>query len=293
MKLRLSASLLLAGACSTLPLAHAADEITLPSTQIESTSEQDGSLSVGYQGKPSSSTTKMGLTDKETPQAITTITRAQMDDFKIDGIKDALRSAPSVTVEQTETDRTQFTSRGFEIGTFEYDGMGMPFAQTTLIGDQDMAEYEQVDVLHGANGLMSGTGNPSATVNFVRKRPTDTFQAQVGTSVGSWDNRRIDADVSGPLTPTGNVRGRFIYAHDKGNSWLDRYSHEKNVAAGLLAFDLSDADTLTVGFSQHNSDSNGSTWGNLPLVDSDDNLIHYGSRSSSVAIIRSPVPTRS
>lgn len=282
MKPRLSASLLFAGACSALPLAHAADEITLPTTQIESTSEQDGSLSRGYQGKPSSSTTKMGLTDKETPQAITTITRAQMDDFKINGIKDALRSAPSVTVEQTETDRTQFTSRGFEIGTFEYDGMGMPFAQTTLIGDQDMAEYEQIDVLHGANGLMSGTGNPSATVNFVRKRPTDTFQAQVGTSLGSWDNRRIDADVSGPLTPTGNVRGRFIYAHDTGNSWLDRYSHEKNVAAGLLAFDLSDADTLTVGFSQHNSDSNGSTWGNLPLVDSDDNLIHYGSRSSSV-----------
>ncbi|SEJ96413.1 TonB-dependent siderophore receptor [Pseudomonas sp. NFR16] len=282
MKRHFPVSLLLVGACSALPVAHAADDLTLPATQIESSSDTDDDMSVGYEGKASSSTTKLGLTDKQTPQAVTTITRQALDDFKINGVKDALRSAPSVTVEQTETDRTEFTSRGFDINTFEYDGMGMPFVGTVLVGEQDLAEYEQIDVLHGANGLMSGAGNPSATVNFVRKRPTKDFQAQIQTSVGSWDNRRIDVDVAGPLTDTGNVRGRFIYSHDKGNSWMDRYSHERNVAAGLLAFDVSDADTVTVGFSQHNSDSNGSTWGNLPLVDAAGNAIHYSSRSSSI-----------
>jgi outer membrane receptor for ferric coprogen and ferric-rhodotorulic acid len=279
----LPARLLLVGACSSLPLAYAAaDEVTLPSTEIQSSAASVDAPSQGYQGVTATSTTRLGLTDRETPQAVTTVTREQIDDYKMNSIKDALRAAPSVTVEQIETDRTEFTSRGFTINTFEYDGMGMPFAGDLLIGDQDLAEYEQVDVLHGANGLMSGTGNPSATVNFVRKRPTDTFQAKIGASVGAWDNRRVDADVSGPLTDSGNVRGRFIYAHDKGNSYLDRYSHELNVAAGLLDFDLTDADTLTVGFSQHNSDSNGSTWGNLPLTDTDGNAIHYSSRSSNV-----------
>ncbi|WP_232430928.1 TonB-dependent siderophore receptor [Pseudomonas massiliensis] len=284
MKARLPATLLLAGACSALPLAHADEVVNLPTTQVSGsvTSDEDDGITKEYQGKPATSTTKLGLKKKELPQAITTITRKQMDDFKINGIKDALRSAPSVTVEQSETDRTEFTSRGFDISSFEYDGMTMPFSQFTLIGDIDMAEYEQIDVLHGANGLMSGTGNPSASVNFIRKRPTETFQARIDSSVGSWDSRRIDVDVSGPLTESGNVRGRFIYAHDKGNSWMDRYSHEKNVAAGLLAFDLSDRDTLTVGFSQHNSDSNGSTWGNLPLVDDSGNLLHYSSRSANV-----------
>lgn len=282
MKPRLRASLLLAGACSAMSLAHAAGDLTLPATQIESTSASTDDQSVGYQVKPSSSTTKLGLTDKETPQAVTTINRQALDDFRMTGIRDALRTAPSVTVEQTETDRTEFTSRGFDINSFEYDGMGMPFVGTTLVGEQDLAEYEQIDVLHGANGLMSGAGNPSATVNFVRKRPTQTFQAQIDTSVGSWDSRRINVDVSGPLTDTGNVRGRFIYAHDKGNSWMDRYSHERNIAAGLLAFDVTDSDTLTVGFSQHNSDANGSSWGNLPLVDTDGNALHYSSRSSAI-----------
>ncbi|WP_243245937.1 TonB-dependent siderophore receptor [Pseudomonas maioricensis] len=259
-----------------------ANEMNLPATQIQSRSTQDSLQSVGYQGKPVSSTTRLDLSDKETPQAVTVVTREQMDDFQLNSVKEALRSAPSVTVEQFETDRTAFTSRGFTIDNFEYDGMGMPFSGGVLLGDQDMTEFEQIDVLHGANGLMSGAGNPSATVNFVRKRPTDTFQAKIDASAGSWDNRRLGLDVSGPLTDSGNVRGRFITAHDKGNSYLDQYSHEVNVAAGLLAFDLSDADTLTVGFSQQDSYSNGSTWGALPIADFAGNRIHYSSRSSSI-----------
>lgn len=282
MKHLLPASLLLAGACSAMPLVHAAEDLTLPATQIDGSSELVDGQSMGYKSNPASSTTRLGLTDMQTPQAVTTITRQALDDFRITGIKDALRSAPSMTVEQTETDRTEFTSRGFDINNFQYDGVGMPFVGTVLVGDQDLAEFEQIDVLHGANGLMSGAGNPSATVNFVRKRPTETFQAQIDTSVRSWDGRRVEVDLSGPLTDNGKVRGRFIYSHDKDNSWMDRYSHERNVAAGLLAFDMSDADTVTVGFSQHDSDSNGSTWGNLPLVDNEGNAIHYGSRSSSI-----------
>ncbi|MFH7473775.1 TonB-dependent siderophore receptor, partial [Pseudomonas syringae pv. tagetis] len=81
-----------------------------------------------------------------------------------------------------------------------------------------------VDILHGANGLMTGSGNPSATVIFVRKRPTYETQAKIDLSAGSCDKRRVDIDLSGPLTETGNDRGRLIYANEVGNSYLDRYS---------------------------------------------------------------------
>jgi outer membrane receptor for ferric coprogen and ferric-rhodotorulic acid len=93
-----SATLLLASAVSSVSLAQAADEMTLPATQIQDVAAQDDAQSVGYVGRPSSSTTKLGLTNKETPQAITTITRDQINDYKMNSVKDALRSAPSVTV---------------------------------------------------------------------------------------------------------------------------------------------------------------------------------------------------
>ena len=220
--------------------------VDLPATTVNAADTEEDSPE-GYQGKPSATTTRLNLTAQETPQGVTSIKREQLDDFKLNSIRDVLDSTPGVNVQKIETDRTYFTARGFDITNFQYDGMGMPLNGGLLVGDIDMAPYEQVDILHGANGLMSGTGNPSATVNFVRKRPTADTQATVSVSAGSWDKRRVDLDVSGPLTDSGNVRGRFIYASDTGNSYLDRYSREKNILSGLLAFDLTDSDTLTVG----------------------------------------------
>ena len=261
-----------------------ADEYTLnlPSTSVTGTADSEDAPP-GYQAKPAATTTRLNLTAGQTPQGITSIKREQLDDFKLNSIRDVLDSTPGVNVQKVETDRTYFTARGFDITNFQYDGMGMGLTGGVLVGDIDTAPYEQVDVLHGANGLMTGTGNPSATVNFIRKRPTYEPEAKVSVSAGSWDKRRVDLDVSGPLTDAGNVRGRVIYANEVGNSYLDRYSREKNIFSGMLAFDLSDDDTLTVGYEDQKSNANGASWGSLPLTDSSGNALHYSSTSANIA----------
>ena len=173
--------------------------LNLPSTSITSTADSEESPP-GYQARPNASTTRLNLTARQTPQGVTSIKREQLDDFKLNSIRDVLDSTPGVNVQKVETDRTYFTARGFDITNFQYDGMGMPLNGGVLVGDIDTAPYEQVDILHGANGLMTGSGNPSAAVNFIRKRPTYDPQAKVSLSTGSWDKRRVDLDVSGPLT---------------------------------------------------------------------------------------------
>ncbi|KQB53908.1 TonB-dependent receptor [Pseudomonas endophytica] len=260
----------------------AENTLDLPATAVNA-AESEGGSTEGYQSKPSATTTRLNLTAQQTPQGITSIKREQLDDFKLNSIRNVLDSTPGVNVQKIETDRTYFTARGFDITNFQYDGMGLPLNGGTLVGDIDMAPYEQVDILHGANGLMSGTGNPSATVNFIRKRPTYDPQANVSLSGGSWDKRRVDLDVSGPLSESGNVRGRLIYANETGNSYLDRYSREKNIFSGMLAFDLSDSDTLTVGYEDQKSNANGASWGALPLTDANGKAIHYHSKSSNIA----------
>ncbi|MCT6980900.1 TonB-dependent receptor plug domain-containing protein, partial [Salmonella enterica subsp. enterica serovar Oranienburg] len=87
-----------------------------------------------------------------------------------------------VNVERVETDRTYYSARGFDVTNFLVDGVGLPFANGQQEGDLDTALYQRVEVLRGANGLLSFTGNPSATINFVRKRPTADFQGSVGLS---------------------------------------------------------------------------------------------------------------
>ncbi|WPP02440.1 TonB-dependent siderophore receptor (plasmid) [Pseudomonas sp. HR96] len=270
---------------SILNQAHAEDNtLSLPATSINTTAvDQDEAPAAGYQGKPSSTTTRLNLTAQQTPQGVTEVKREQLDDFKLNSIRDVLTNTPGVNVQKVETDRTYFTARGFDITNFQYDGMGMPLTNGLLVGDYDMALYEQVDILHGANGLMTGNGNPSATVNFVRKRPTYDPQASVTVGGGSWDKRRVDIDVSGPLTDSGNVRGRLVYANETGNSYLDRYSREKNIFSGTLAFDLTENDILTVGYEDQKTDANGSSWGALPLVDGNGKSIHYSGRSSNIS----------
>ncbi|MGQ7960243.1 TonB-dependent siderophore receptor [Pseudomonas sp. SP16.1] len=271
----------IAAACSfNQALAAEQEQLELDAQTVVGSADESAVDS--YRSTPSSAATKLDLTPRQTPQSISTLTRAQLDDFHLDSVNDALKMATGIQVQEVETDRTYYTARGFDITNFQYDGIGIPFVYGNVEGDIDTAVFERVEVIRGANGLMSGTGNPSATINFVRKRPTATPQARIDLTGGSWDKRRIDADVSGALTAAGNIRGRAVYAHENKNSYLDRYSREKNVFHGVLEFDLSDSTLFSIGHTLQKSDSNSPLWGALPLNFSDGSKTDY-SRSTSTS----------
>ena len=181
-----------------------------------------------YITEEAQSATKLGLTIKETPQSISVVSRALMDDFSLDDINAVLESTPGVTVEQIETDRTYFKARGFEITNFLIDGLGTPQSSGSIQGTLDTAIYDRVEIVRGANGMMTGAGNPSATVNMVLKKPTYTTQAHASASYGSWNNKRVDIDVSTPINDEHAVRAVFT-KQDK-ESYLDRYETDKTVA---------------------------------------------------------------
>ena len=234
-----------------------------------------------YTVKKSSAATKLDLSLRETPQSVSVVTRAKMDDFRLQNVNDMLQSVTGVTVEKVETDRTYYTARGFDITNFQLDGVGIPFTFGNVNGDMDTAVYDRVEVVKGANGLMSSTGNPSATINFVRKRPTDQFRGQLGATVGSWNSHRIDADLSGPLTRSGNLRGRLVLVGQEKDSYLDRNSHEKGVFHGVLEADLSDATILTLGYTRQDNRAKGALWGALPLAFSDGSPTNYDRSTST------------
>jgi outer membrane receptor for ferric coprogen and ferric-rhodotorulic acid len=70
------------------------------------------------------------------------------------------------------------------------DGVGMPLSNSNVVGDIDTAMFERVEIIRGANGLTAGAGDPSATINMIRKRPTGETQGSVGLTVGSWNKTR-------------------------------------------------------------------------------------------------------
>lgn len=229
-----------------------------------------------YTVKSTAIATRLDTSLKETPQSISVITRQELDDFRILSVNDALSYATGIKVEQFETDRTEYTARGLNITSFQIDDLNSPISFSgTNYGDLDVAVYDRIEVLRGANGLIAGTGNPSATINFVRKRATKDFQAKVDVSAGTWDNRRLDADVSSALNADGSVRGRLVGAYQDRNSYLDRYRTERNVVYGVIEADLSDSTSVAIGHTYQKNDSSGNNFGSLPLLYTDGTKRHY------------------
>ncbi|APE32412.1 hypothetical protein BOX17_01340 [Halomonas aestuarii] len=234
-----------------------------------------------YRVPQTSTATRLDLTPRETPQSVSTVTRAQIEDFKLDTLNDVLETTPGVTVERVETDRTYYSSRGFEISNVQVDGLRLPMPYNNVHGDIDTAVHDRVEVVRGATGLMSGSGNPAATVNFIRKRPTATPQASVTGSLGGDDHRRLALDVSGPLDDEGRVRGRLVAAGQDSDSYLDRLHRERGVLYGVLEADLTDSTQLALGHTWQQNDTDSNMWGALPLYDSAGNPTDYDRSTSS------------
>jgi outer membrane receptor for ferric coprogen and ferric-rhodotorulic acid len=230
----------------------------------------------------SASATGLDLSLRETPQSLSVIDRQRIEDFALTNIADVLDQAVGVNVNRNETDRTDYTSRGFDVTNRQVDGIGVALQGGVQFGDLDTVLYDRVDIVRGANAIMTGVGNPSATINYLRKRPTEQFEANASAYAGSFDMWRVEGDVSAPLNSAGTIRARVIGAYEDRASYLD-YDHTKRgVAAALLAADLTPRLTTTIGYSRQDNRARGNIWGALPLVFSDDTRIPYA-RSASTA----------
>lgn len=262
---------------ANLSYAQDSEVQALQTIQVKATSaEQSSEQTKAYNVKNSSSATKLNIEAKETPQTINVVTRQQIEDFGFTSTRDVLKNTPGVTVSNQETERTSYMARGFEISNILTDGVGFPLSGYNYNNtNPDTYFYDRVEIVKGADSLTNAFGDPSATINNIRKRPTQEFQASGGVSYGSWDTQRYEADVSGSITSSGKVRGRIMGYEQTGDSYIDRYSSEKNGFAGIVEADLTDSTLLTVGYSQEQNKPNANNWGALPLLDANGKQISY------------------
>ncbi|MDR6358196.1 outer membrane receptor for ferric coprogen and ferric-rhodotorulic acid [Pseudomonas psychrotolerans] len=249
----------------------------LPTTVTEGTGS--------YTTKATSAATGLSLSPRETPQSVSVVSRQRIDDQNLVTVADILGNAPGIATLQLDSERTIFSSRGFSINDFQYDGISSYYKSNYAAGESelDSAIYDRIEIVRGATGLLTGAGQPSASVNLVRKRADSReFHGAAQVSAGSWDNYRSMLDLSGALTPEGNVRGRLVGAYQDKKAFFDRYSRESQVVYGVVDVDLTDATTLSLGASYQKSNAEGLTYGGVPLWYKDGSRTDF-SRSFTVA----------
>jgi len=204
---------------------------------------------------------------RETPQAVTVMTRKLMDDQNLNTIEEVMEKTPGITVYDSPMGGRYFYSRGFQmLGQYQYDGVPLDLGNNYVQADSfssDMALYDRVEILRGAAGMMKGSGGTVGSVNFVRKRGTDTPHTEVTLSGGTWDNYRGQVDTGGPLNDSGTIRGRAVVAEQDRQFFYDVGKRRDQVFYGALDFDLTPDTTLGLGMAYEDVDAT-PCWHGLP-----------------------------
>ncbi|WP_394560003.1 TonB-dependent siderophore receptor [Aquipseudomonas alcaligenes] len=276
------------GNYSLLPAPEAGSALQLDATSITGaglgeTTEDTGSYTTGS----TSTATGLPLSIRETPQSVSVITSQRMKDQNLTQLTDVVRQTPGLTLSQSGGnggDNSAIYSRGFAVENYQIDGLQLLDSNYgSPAQSNDMVLYDRVEVIRGATGLTNGVGTPGATLNMIRKRPTSEFKSSVSVTGGSWDYRRTEADVSGPLTESGNVRGRLVGAYQENDSYVDRLSERKQVLYGVIEADLTPDTLLTFGMDSQSDDYDGHARSGLPLFNSDGTRAKWDDSDSAAA----------
>jgi outer-membrane receptor for ferric coprogen and ferric-rhodotorulic acid len=211
-----------------------------------------------YTSSALSVASKMPQSMRDTPQSVSVITQERMRDQNITDFNSLMNQATGVTTVMGSNGplNATFYSRGFTITNIQIDG-GAPIATFNAAASGvygiypqiDMAMYDHVEILRGADGLFNGYGNPSGSVNLTRKRPLDHEQVTLEASVGSWQNYRAVLDAAAPLGFDGKLRGRGVLSYQDQDYFYDTAHNNRTLAYGILEGDLSPTTLLSGGFS--------------------------------------------
>jgi len=239
-------------------------EATLAPVTVTAGTERDGTTegSGSYTTRSMSSATHLPLTMRETPQSVTVLTSARIEADNLVDLVDIAKATPGLSLTSYDI-RPTLHSRGHDVESVTQDGIANLYDWANGDSLGNLAMQDRVEVVRGATGLMQGGGNPSAAVNMIRKRPTNAWQFKGSASAGSWDDYRLMADASGPLTEDGHVRGRAVAYVQDARDFYDLGFNDKQLFYVTVDVDLTERTTLNIGYSHLYSNKN-LNWGAMP-----------------------------
>ena len=250
------------------------DQIILSSASpgtTEGTNSYTTDVATGATGLP--------LTLRETPQSVTVVTDQRIKDQGLQTTQQLLAYTTGVNSATYETDRDVTWSRGQWVSSYIIDGVlvdgGWGFHAGTGV-HSSTAAYDHVEVVRGASGLLTGTGDPAAAVRIERKKATaKELTGSVETRLGTWNRAGVTLDMQSPLNAEGTLRGRMVADVFSGDSFKDNYHVNKQTLYGTLAWDVTPDTTLTFSLEHRNHDPRGSEWAGFPAVFSDGTLTDF------------------
>ncbi|MCF7221124.1 TonB-dependent siderophore receptor [Marilutibacter chinensis] len=179
---------------------------------------------------PGETATKSGAPVLETPFSVNIVPRELLDLRNVSNIGQAVETISGVERTIGFSGNQRFRIRGFQAISTLRDGFRQGVSQPEI----DLQGVESIEVLKGPASALYGRFEPGGVINFVSKRPQETFAATTSLTAGSHDHRRLGIDLTGPLNASGSLLGRINLAHEDADSFRDGIDNRQTFVSPVL-----------------------------------------------------------
>ncbi|CAH1546923.1 Ferrichrome-iron receptor [Vibrio rotiferianus] len=203
--------------------------------------------------------TKTSLDPEETPQAITIITKDEMDLRGVSTVSEALRYSSGVNTELRGGAVTRldlFNIRGFINYTNFYDGLPLLFNGWNLQPQIDAAAVEQVEVFKGPTSVLYGNIPPGGMVNIIAKTPQSDPANTVSVSTGTNSLKEVNFDTTGQIGDS-NVNYRIVGMAKQRDGQAETSEDERYLIAPSFDWQATDNTLVNVNVYYQNDPSAG------------------------------------
>ena len=220
---------------------------------------------VGYVATRTDTGTKSNTPIREIPQAISVVTRQQMDDQDVQSVRQALLYTSGVFADQNGLNGDsyeQIYGRGFKMQEF-LDGMLLPTNAYNVLSI-DPYDLERIEILHGPASVLYGSVSPGGMVNLTSKTPTETPQHEVYLQGGSPEQVGGGFDLSGPVDGSNQVFYRLVGSALDGDTQVNGVDKQRISIAPSLTY-KPDADTSFTILGRYQYDPKAGYYNTLPI----------------------------
>ncbi|MEZ8242817.1 ligand-gated channel protein [Vibrio splendidus] len=217
MNIRLALSPLALAIGGALTAVATVSNVMAAEVTVDETLQVIGHQYEGYAEHMPQSGTKTDVEWLDVPQAVSVVTKTEMEDRGAVRLVDALDGVAGVNNTLGEGSRDQFVIRGFDALNDMYrDGMR---DDGTLQSYRSLANIERVEVVKGPAGALYGRGSAGGIINLVTKRANGDNFTHVNGSVGS--NNLFVGQVDSSMALSDKVSGRINVESRQSDSYVD------------------------------------------------------------------------
>ncbi len=149
---------------------------------------------------------------QDVPVTVTAIGSQQIQQLGIQSLADVAALTPGLTydegishIDTRPAIRGLYVQRGRPSVAILVDGFDVTSESIVSAGggtleNQSLLDIERIEVVEGPQSALYGRSAFGGAVNYITRRPTQDFTAQLDADIGNYDSYKVFGTVSGPIT---------------------------------------------------------------------------------------------